>query len=122
MSTVPGQKIDDVEIKLTVRRVPSAQDKSSTPMASRSDSARRHRAKDAQENRYYVPSVKTGANGKFELHFIRPGEQYIQVTHMTPGVKQAAEKSTVLLNLVEGEKVDGLELVTGGAPALLQVK
>ena len=46
-------------------------------------------AADRLENRYYDPSVKTAADGTFELKFIRPGEQFIQIAPFWLDARQA---------------------------------
>jgi hypothetical protein len=121
MSTVPGQKIENVEIKLTRGATVRGQvvDANGKPVGF--CEVRAHAA-DLLENRYYDPTVKTGANGKFEIMFIRPGKNFIQCEPLFLQAAQAPARSSVILELSEGQEVDEVELVTGGAPALLQVK
>ncbi len=121
ISTVPGQEIDDVEIKLTRSATVRGQvvDANGKPVGF--CEVRAHAA-DLLENRYYDPTVKTGANGKFELMFIRPGKNFIQCAPLFLLAAQAPAKSSVVLQLTEGETVDDVELVTGGPPAQLQIK
>ncbi|HEY4312222.1 MAG TPA: carboxypeptidase regulatory-like domain-containing protein [Pirellulales bacterium] len=117
ISTVPGQEIDDVEIKLTRGATVRGQvtDADGKPVAF---CEVRATPKDARENRYYEPSVKTGANGKFEIMFIRPGEQLIQVVQMAPLGRQNAGKLTSAVTLASGEIVNDFEFESAGAPAL----
>ncbi|HWA98198.1 MAG TPA: carboxypeptidase-like regulatory domain-containing protein [Pirellulales bacterium] len=121
ITTVPGQEIDDVEIRLTRGATVRGQvvDAKGKPVPF--CEVRAHAA-DLLENRYYDPTVKTGANGKFELMFIRPGKQFIQCAPLFLLARDAPAKSSVELKLAEGQSVDDVELVTGGPPAQLQLK
>ena len=67
-------------------------------------------AADRLENRYYDPTVKTAADGTFELNFIRAGEQYIQVAPFWLDAKDAPERTSQLLTLEQGETKSGVEL------------
>ena len=115
MTTVPGQEIDNVEIRLTRGATVRGQvtDAVGKPVGF---CEVRATPKDTRENRHYEPSVKTGANGKFELMFIRPGEQLIQVVHMAPFVKQGAGKLTIAVTLSPGEIVNDFEFESVADP------
>ncbi|HEY4312221.1 MAG TPA: carboxypeptidase-like regulatory domain-containing protein [Pirellulales bacterium] len=116
IATVPGQEINDVEIKLTrgatVRgRVVDANGKPAVRCEVRAHAA------DLQESRYYDPTVKTNEDGVFELKFVRPGEQLIQCEPMYLDARQGPPQATVVLNLIEGQEVNDVKLVTGADPA-----
>ncbi len=69
----------------------------------------RAHAKDLRENRYYDPTVRTQADGSFELKFIRPGEHWIQVEPFYLSAGEAPAGS-VEIRLAEGELRDDIEL------------
>lgn len=76
MQTVPGQNIQDVELRLTrpatVRgRVTNIL---GTPRAHVQVIAS---AFDKRDNRYYNPETTTDSDGRYELKFIRPGKHYV---------------------------------------------
>ena len=78
MRTTPGQIIDGVELKLTrpatIRgRVVDAAGK---PVARVEVTAT---PADNSENRSYVPTTKTDKNGRYELRFVSPGKQVIEL-------------------------------------------
>lgn len=108
--TKPGEAVADLDIRLTrpatVRgRVVDAQGK---PVA-----RRQVRASDAElrENRYYDPTTETDDEGKFELKFIRPGQQYIQVAPFWLRNTEAPAKTTHYVDLVAGQIEKDVELV-----------
>ena len=94
ITTVPGQEIDGVEIKLTRGATLRGKlvDANGKPMAYQDVKAQ---ASDLLENPYYSPSVKTQDDGTFELKFIRAGEQVIDPV----GV----------MTLADGQVVEGIE-------------
>jgi protocatechuate 3,4-dioxygenase beta subunit len=107
-STKPGQVIENVELQLTrpatVRgRVTDANGK---PVAGREVRAS---AADRLENRYYDPTVQTAADGTYELKFIRPGEQFIQVAPFWLDARQAPEGTSRTLTLEPGEREEGVD-------------
>jgi hypothetical protein len=70
-------------------------------------------AVDRLENRYYDPTTTTKADGTFELKYIRPGKQRLQLglnfvdgTPLPPGMAQT-------LNLKEEEVVENVILEAG---------
>ena len=111
--TQPGDTLRDVEIRLsrpaTVRgRVTDA---AGRPVAKREVRAS---AADLLENRYYDPTVKTAKDGTYELRFIRPGEQFIQVTPFWLDPRQAPEGTSRTLALTTGESRDGIDFPASG--------
>jgi Carboxypeptidase regulatory-like domain len=77
----------------------------------------RAQAADLLENRYYDPTVKVRADGSFELKFIRPGKNHIQISPFWLSAANAAKPSSALLDLKAGEVREGIELhVAEGGP------
>ncbi len=106
--TKPGETLNNVELRLTkpatVRgRVVDANGK---PIANRDVRAC---AFDLLENRYYDPTVKTKADGTYELKFIRAGEQYIQVAPFWGNASDAPFDSTQTIKLSAGDVKDGVD-------------
>jgi hypothetical protein len=66
-------------------------------------------AADRLENRYYDPTIRTAADGSYELKFIRPGEQFIQVAPFWLDARQAPEGTSHTLTLQPGETKDGVD-------------
>jgi Carboxypeptidase regulatory-like domain len=109
LKTKPGQRFENMEFKLargaTVRgRVVSE--------AGRLVGNREVRAQaaDLRENRYYDPTVKVRNDGSFELKFVRPGKQYIQVSPFWLRAGDANGSSSVVIDLKPGEIREGIEL------------
>ncbi len=67
-------------------------------------------AADRLENRCYDPTVKTAADGTFDLRFIRPGEQYIQVAPFWLDATQAPAGSSHAVTLKPGETKESVNL------------
>ncbi len=72
----------------------------------------RAHAADLRENRYYDPTTKSGDDGTFELRFVRPGKQYIQVEPFYLAAGAAPRPSTKLVELEEGQVLEGIELTS----------
>ncbi len=112
--TKPGEELRDVELRLTepatVRgRVTDAAGRAVAELEVRAS------ATDRAENRYYDPTVKTSADGSYELKFIRPGEQFIQVGPFWLDARNAPGKSSRTLTLTKGEAKEGVNFqVTKG--------
>ncbi len=109
LRTRPGQQLADFDLKLTrpatVRgRVIAGPDKALVDVKVRAAAA------DLRENRYYVPTVKVNRDGTFELKFIRPGKQDIQVSPFWLSPGQAPAGTSHLVELAEGEVLEGVEL------------
>ncbi len=103
--TAPGQVIEGLEIKLTrpgtiQGRIVDAQGQ---PIAGCTVDAE---ATDMLDNRYYVPlHVRTNADGRFELQFVRPSNYVVEVRDMRqdPGARVRPLKKPLLLR--EGESL-----------------
>ncbi len=109
IGTKPGQEIRGVELKLTKPATVRGRvtDRDGQPVGNREVRAA---AADLLENRYYDPTVTTSADGTFELKFIRPGEQSIQVAPFWLDPRQAPAGTSQPLTLKPGEIKEGVEL------------
>jgi protocatechuate 3,4-dioxygenase beta subunit len=101
LTTEPGDKMDNLDIRLTRPATVRGRvvDRQGQPIAHH---VVRASPVDKLENRYYDPETTTDADGRFELKFIRPGEQYIQAAQAPGGMQ--------LLELTAGELHEGVEL------------
>jgi protocatechuate 3,4-dioxygenase beta subunit len=110
IKTTPGQVIDNVTLSLTRPAVVRGKvvDEKGKPVAGRE--VRSHAA-DLLENRYYDPTTTTKPDGTFELKFVRPAEQFVQVAPFWLFAKEAPSDSTKKLTLKPGEVVEGVTLV-----------
>ncbi len=100
LPTKPGQSFDNIDFKLsrpaTVRgRMVIDGDRI---VGDREVTAQ---AADLRENRYYDPTAKVKEDGSFELKFLRPGRQRIQLK---------PRGTTVEVDLLEGQVLEGIEL------------
>ena len=106
--TKPGETFPDVELRLmrpaTVRG--RVTDSGGRPVPEREVRAS---AADRLKNRYYDPTTKTAADGTFELKFIRPGEQFIQVAPFWLDARQAPDGTSRTLTLKPGESKAGVD-------------
>ncbi|MFA6240128.1 MAG: carboxypeptidase regulatory-like domain-containing protein [Candidatus Hydrogenedentales bacterium] len=109
-STKPGDDLDGVTLQLTrpgtVRGV--AVDEAGNPVTRREVRAS---AFDKRENRYYDPTTTTDDKGVFELRFVRPGEQYIQVAPFWLSADEAPEGTSQTVTVKPGETIEGIKLV-----------
>ncbi|MGI8905636.1 MAG: sigma-70 family RNA polymerase sigma factor [Candidatus Sumerlaeaceae bacterium] len=109
--TEPGQEVDGLVIKLThpceiTGKVIDTKGQAVAGASVQSTSARK------DENRYYTPSVKTAADGSFELNFVPPGEQFVRLGQYYGVPNEHDPKdSYVRLNLSEGGSTGGITLV-----------
>jgi protocatechuate 3,4-dioxygenase beta subunit len=108
IETKPGEQIKDVVIKLTKGATVKGTvvDSGGSPVAGRQVRAS---AADRMENRYYDPETRTDKDGKFELKFIRSGDQLIQCAPFWLDATQAPGGS-VQMTLEEGEVKEGVDL------------
>lgn len=113
IKTSPGQTIDGVTLKLTRPSVVRGKvvDEKGHPVANHDVWAH---AADLLENRYYTPKTTTKADGTFELKFIRPTEQSIQIHPSWPSSKDAPPGTSKTLKLKEGDVVENVVLVAVG--------
>jgi hypothetical protein len=107
--TKPGQVMENVTLSLTRPATVGGRvvNDVGQPVAGREVRAS---AADKQENRYYDPTTKTGADGTFELRFIRAGEQHIQVAPFWLYADDAPTASSRTIKLAEGETKTGVDL------------
>ena len=66
--------------------------------------------KDVRVAAVQMESAPGDKDGNFELKFMRPGEQYIQVAPFNFDPAQAPAGTTVTLTLEAGETKEGVEL------------
>jgi protocatechuate 3,4-dioxygenase beta subunit len=106
--TKPGQVIENVELQLTRPATVRGRvtDVNGKPVAGREVRAS---AADRWENRYYDPTVTTVADGSYELKFVRPGEQFIQVAPFWLDARQAPEGTSRTVTLAPGESRDAID-------------
>jgi protocatechuate 3,4-dioxygenase beta subunit len=112
IKTTPGQTIDGVTLKLTRPSVVRGKvvDENGLPVAGRE--VRAHAADRLEETHYLNPSTKTKADGTFELKFVRPAEQLIQVAPFWLYGKDAPPNTSRKLTLKEGQVVESVILVS----------
>ena len=108
--TIPGQEINDVVITLTKPGTVTGYivDEKGLPVANREVRAQ---AVDKLDNRYYDATVKTDANGNYELKFVRPCKQYIQVAPFWLDAAQAPEGTSRLVDVNAGQVIYDVNLV-----------
>jgi hypothetical protein len=109
--TRPGEILEGVDLSLTRPATVRGRvvDTDGKPVAGRQVRAS---AADALENRYYDPTaVATDADGRFELKFIRPSKQHIQVYPFWLFADQAPKGTSQTVILEPGEVREGIELI-----------
>jgi protocatechuate 3,4-dioxygenase beta subunit len=106
--TKPGQVIENVELQLTRPATVRGRltDANGKPVGGREVRAS---AADRRENRYYDPTVTTAPDGSYELKFIRPGENFIQVAPFWLDARQAPEGTSRTVTLAPGESSDAID-------------
>jgi hypothetical protein len=113
--TRPGQVLDDVTLRLrrpaTVRG--RLRDALGRPIARREVRAC---GTDQLDNRYYVPTVETDAEGRFELKFVRPGENFVQVAPFWLDPRQAPGGTSQTITVEADQVKGGVELVGQDRP------
>ncbi len=109
ISTTPGQQIDGVDLQLTRPATVRGKvvDPQGNPIAHRQVRAS---SVDKLENRYYDPTTTAKEDGAFELRFIRPGEQYIQVAPFWLSAEAAPTASTKQVTLEAGQELNDVQL------------
>ncbi len=107
--TQPGQQIDGLEIRLsrpaTVRG--RVLDAAGEPLVGRDVRAQ---AADRLENRYYDPTVTTDRIGRFELKFLRPGKQFIQMEPFWLNAADAPAGTSQTVDVIAGSIGEEIEL------------
>lgn len=109
--TTPGDVREDVDIHLTRPAVVRGRvvDSAGKPVVGRQVRAS---AGDYRENRYYDPTTSvTDAEGRFELKFIRPIENLVQVAPFWLRADQAPSGTSETVHLKPGEIREGIQLV-----------
>ena len=111
ITTQPGDVVEGVEIRLQPPCVirGTVVDAQGNPVAGREVRAM-STAKD--DNRYYVPTSRTGEDGRFEISFVAPGEHFVQVAPfwLDPEEQQPPESSQIVTVSVDAP-AEGVALV-----------
>jgi beta-lactamase regulating signal transducer with metallopeptidase domain len=106
-STKPGERLAVVlQLSRPARVRGRVTDPSGNPIAGHKVRAS---AMDGLESHYYDPIVETGADGSYELKFLRPGEQYVQVAPFTLFGKPVQSATRQTVKLESGETKDGVD-------------
>ena len=114
--TRPGETLANVDLHLTrpatVRgRVTDAEGRPVAGIEVRASAA------DRWENRYYEPAVKTTDDGRYELKFIRPGEQFIHFGTVWYTEKPTPSATNRNLTVAPGEVKEGVDFRLRGDDA-----
>ena len=108
LRTVPGQRIENVELKLirpgTIRG--RVTDKAGQP---RAHVQVRAAAVDKHDNRYYHPTTTTDDAGRYELRFVAPGEQHIQIEPFWLSADEAPADTTRVVTVKSDAAVDNVD-------------
>ena len=113
--TQPGDCIEYVELRLTrpaTVRGTVLTDQGEPAAGKKVRAADFHK----HDNRYYHPTIKTDANGRFELKCVAPGKQYIQCEPFWLDAAQAPAGTTTAVEVKSGDVVDGLQLRAARMP------
>ncbi len=105
IETQPGQVVTDFDLKLT--RGGTVKGSITNPRAGLKVRAI---SSDLRGNRYYTPTAKVAADGTFEIKFVRPGKNHIQVSLFWLDPTQAPEGTSIEVELDEGETLEDIEL------------
>jgi hypothetical protein len=116
VKTTPGRVLENVTLRLTRPAVVRGKvvDAKGRPVAGRE--VRAHAA-DGLGNRYYDPTTTTKADGTFELGFVRPAEQWVQVAPFWLRGADAPVDTSRTLKLKEGQVVEEVTLVAAEEPS-----
>ncbi len=107
MQTTPGQVIENLDLQLTVPAVIRGRvTRNGKPVADREVRAHDFHQR---ENRYYDPTVRTQADGTFELKFVRPGKHYVQAHPFWLNAAEAPE-GTKTIEVKAGDVLEDIEL------------
>ena len=106
--TKPGDTLRDIELRLTQPAIVRGRvtDATGRPIAGREVRAS---AADRLENRYYDPTTTTDDDGKYELKFVRAGEQFIQVAPFALNAELGPQGTNRVVRLTQGELKDRLD-------------
>jgi protocatechuate 3,4-dioxygenase beta subunit len=107
--TKPGQELDDITIALTRPAVVrgSVVDADGKPVAGR---VVRAIGSDLLEDINYEPSTRTDEKGNYEMKFVRPVSQMIQVAPFAAETSRAPEGTSKTVTLGEAQTLDGVNL------------
>jgi hypothetical protein len=107
-STLPGDHIKDVELRLTrPATIRGTVTELKSPAVGKEVRAADF---DNRANRYYVPTTKTDDEGRFELKFVGPGKQYIQVEPFWLDPSQAPAGTSTVVEVEEGATIEDVHI------------
>ena len=110
IKTKPGDIISDVTITLT--RPCSV---SGTVRDIDGNPLKYHEVEDTPSdfkgNRYYEPFTLTDEHGRYTLHFIRPGEHYIEASPYALHPEEAPENICAHVTLKAGQALENVDLI-----------
>jgi protocatechuate 3,4-dioxygenase beta subunit len=121
----PGEVIEGLEIKLTRGGIVKGTvlDEKGQP---KPNVEVRAAAVDMRDNRYYVPTTKTDQDGRYELKFVAPGRQHIQVAPFWLRADEAPNASTAVVEVASDQVRDSVDFKVPAADArtgvVLEVK
>ena len=108
--TSPGMVLQDVNLRLTRPAIVTGRVVDMLTGAPIANREVRASSTDKLENRYYVPSTRTDADGNFVLRGIRPAEQFIQASPFWLNAADAPAGTSLTVTLTPGENRDGVVL------------
>ncbi len=119
LATRPGDRFDNFDLTLTRGATVRGRVVADGDRVIGQRDVRAHAA-DLRENRYYDPTTKVGEDGSFELKFIRPGRQYIQVSPFWLKAADGPKSTSAVVDLEPGQVLDGIELHVDSSAAPLE--
>jgi|GEM_PF-2782310 len=113
ITTQPGEVLEGIDLHLTRPGIVKGRvlDANGKPVANREV---RTAPTDMMENRYYDPTTKTDAEGRFELKYVRPGEQFVQAAPFWLDPTTSPPGTSQTLTVEAGKTVDEVQLVAQG--------
>ncbi|MBX3413169.1 MAG: carboxypeptidase regulatory-like domain-containing protein [Pirellulales bacterium] len=114
LGTTPGQAIEGVELQL--QRPGSVRGRVVDSFGEPASGVEvRAAAIDKRDHRYYLPTTKTDQQGSYELRFIAPGEQWIQVEPFYLDASEAPQTRTRKVMVASDRTVDGIDFTLDAA-------
>ncbi|MCF7958784.1 MAG: carboxypeptidase regulatory-like domain-containing protein, partial [Phycisphaerae bacterium] len=105
--TMPGEEITDIVLHLQPPQTVTGivLDHQGNPVANRRVRACRIQRDD---NRYYVPTTRTNAQGEYTLKFVAPGKHFIQVHPFWGEPGMAPDDTTKTIEIIKGKPTPGV--------------
>ncbi|MDB4766324.1 M56 family metallopeptidase [bacterium] len=105
IQTKPGQVVKDFDLTLT--RGGTVKGKITNP---RPGLQVRAITSTMRGNRYYTPTAEVAADGSFEIKFVSPGKNFVQVDTLWMAPEHAPEGMSVIAEIAEEQTVKDIEL------------